>query len=60
MVWMNDNVDVPRCVSAEMERMARIEAGELDEEAAMEDPVPAITKVRQGVRQAWVGVTVLL
>lgn len=34
-----------RCVAAEIERVSRIEAGELDEDAATHDPVPAITKV---------------
>lgn len=34
-----------RCVAAEIERTGLIEAGELDEDAAHHDPVPAITKV---------------
>lgn len=35
-----------RCVAAEIERVGLIEAGDLDEDEAHHDPVPAITKVR--------------
>lgn len=38
-------VATTRCVAAEIERVSLIEAGELDEDAATHDPVPAITKV---------------
>ncbi|CAM9163821.1 unnamed protein product [Ascophyllum nodosum] len=35
---------IRECVAAEIERATLIEAGELDEDAAAHDPVPAITK----------------
>lgn len=35
---------IRECVAAEIERVSLIEAGELDEDAATHDPVPAITK----------------
>lgn len=34
-----------RCVAAEIERIGLIESGDLDEDKAHHDPVPAITKV---------------
>lgn len=34
-----------RCVAAEIERISLIESGDLDEDEAHGDPVPAITKV---------------
>lgn len=37
-----------RCVAAEIERIGLIESGELDEDEAHHDPVPAITKVKPG------------
>lgn len=39
-----------RCVAAEIERVGLIESGELDEDEAHHDPVPAITKVSPAAR----------
>jgi SpoVK/Ycf46/Vps4 family AAA+-type ATPase len=38
---------IRECVEAELQRAAAVEAGEVEEGAPFEDPVPAITKVGQ-------------
>ncbi len=42
-----------RCVAAEIERISLIESGDLDEDEAHSDPVPAITKVGTSFCFVW-------